>query len=65
MHLITWKVCNWRFKWGYFNEPGQVQTVCGAWLFQFLSCSPLTTGLALQFPLVCHNSDDLFKAFIV
>ena len=24
-----------------------------------------TTGLALRFTLACHNSDDLFKAFIV
>ena len=37
----------------------------GAWLFQLLSSSPSTTGLALQFTLVCHNSDNLFKAFIV
>ena len=35
------------------------------WSFQLLSCSPSTTGLALRFTLVCHNSDDLFKAFIV
>ena len=27
--------------------------------------SPSTTGLALRFTLVCCNSDDLFKAFIV
>jgi len=35
------------------------------WSFQFLSCSPSTTGLALRLLLLCHNSDDLFKAFIV
>ena len=33
-------------------------------LFQLLSCSPSTTGLTLRFTLICHNSDDLFKAFI-
>ena len=37
------------------------------WLFKLLSCSLSTTGLALRFVQVCHNSDDLFKAeyFIV
>ena len=35
------------------------------WSFQLLSCSPSTTGLALQFTIVCHNSDNLYKAFIV
>ena len=37
----------------------------GPWSFQLLSCSPYTTGLALGFTLLCPNSDDLFKAFIV
>ena len=35
------------------------------WSFQLLSCSPSTTGLALRFTLVCYNSDDSFKTFIV
>ena len=36
-----------------------------SWPFQLLLCSPSTTGLALPFTLVCHNSDDLFEALIV
>ena len=35
------------------------------WSFKLLSYSPSTTGLALRFTLVCHNSDDLFNAFMV
>ena len=42
-----------------------MQKVTCPWSFQFLSCSTSTTGLALWFTLVCHNSNDLFKAFTV
>ena len=35
------------------------------WSFQLLLCSPSTTGLALRLLLLCHNSDDLFTAFIL
>ena len=45
--------------------PDKLPPSMSPWSFQLLSCSPSTTGLALRLLLLCHNSDDLFKAFIV
>ena len=47
------------------DVSSEINTEVGPWSFQLLLCSPSTTGLALWFTLVCHNSDDKFKAFIV
>ena len=54
-------MCNLKFN--IWMDKFQT-TLALPWSFQLLSCSPSTTGLALRFTLVSHNSEDLFKAFI-